>query len=182
MLTNQQLLNLRLAADGAVACEVSTGIPAEYLLSQWALESGWGAHSPGNNCFGIKDYPGSFGKQLLTTPEWMTYAQCSYWLTQVPGREATPADNQPAHEGAIKWNCKDWFATFPTLKDCFIKRASRFTGPIAERFKQSRSLHELVEDSAHIYSTDPNYVPTIMRIASMNEVVSAIALARSTLS
>jgi flagellum-specific peptidoglycan hydrolase FlgJ len=43
-------------------------IPASISLAQWALESGWGAHMPGNNPFGIKAMPG-YPVQIFTTHE-----------------------------------------------------------------------------------------------------------------
>lgn len=45
-------------------------IPASISIAQWALESGWGAHSPGNNPFGIKGMAG-YDTQTLTTHEFV---------------------------------------------------------------------------------------------------------------
>jgi flagellum-specific peptidoglycan hydrolase FlgJ len=58
MLTPSQLDRLAAAAQSACLCEQTTGLPAEITVAQWAIESGWGASAPGNNCFGIKAYPG----------------------------------------------------------------------------------------------------------------------------
>ena len=43
-------------------------VPASVSIAQWALESGWGAHAPGNNPFGIKAMPG-YGTQKFATHE-----------------------------------------------------------------------------------------------------------------
>jgi flagellum-specific peptidoglycan hydrolase FlgJ len=52
------------AAAIAAACNWS--IPASVSLAQWALESGWGAHMPGNNPFGIKAMPGHAVQSFAT--------------------------------------------------------------------------------------------------------------------
>ena len=69
MLAPLQLLRLKQAAHDAVICEIGTRLPAELTVAQWALESGWGSHQPGDNCFGIKVYDGCFGVQSLQTIE-----------------------------------------------------------------------------------------------------------------
>ena len=58
MLTPLQLVRLAAAANSAVLCEQSTGLPAEITVAQWAIESAWGASAPGNICVGINAYPG----------------------------------------------------------------------------------------------------------------------------
>jgi flagellar protein FlgJ len=51
--------------------EKKTGIPAEVILAQAALESGWGRSAPGNMYFGVKDLDGLNGnEQLVTTFEY----------------------------------------------------------------------------------------------------------------
>ena len=51
--------------------ESKTGISAIAILAQAALESGWGAHAPGNMFFGVKDFDGvNNNEQLLTTFEY----------------------------------------------------------------------------------------------------------------
>jgi hypothetical protein len=66
MLTPSQLQRLASAAKSAFACEQRTGLPAETTVAQWALESGWGARAPDNNCFGIKAYSGCQVRQFVT--------------------------------------------------------------------------------------------------------------------
>lgn len=41
-------------APAAVESARGTGIPASFTIAEGALESGWGAHCPGNNLFGVK--------------------------------------------------------------------------------------------------------------------------------
>lgn len=51
--------------------EKKTGISALAILTQAALESGWGKSAPGNMFFGVKDTDGLNGnEQLLTTHEY----------------------------------------------------------------------------------------------------------------
>jgi flagellum-specific peptidoglycan hydrolase FlgJ len=51
----------------ARAAQAKWKVPASVQLAQWALESGWGAHSPGNNPFGIKALAGYQTQTLMTT-------------------------------------------------------------------------------------------------------------------
>lgn len=43
-----------LIAPAARECHRKTGIPASFTIAQSALESGWGARTPGCNLFGVK--------------------------------------------------------------------------------------------------------------------------------
>lgn len=56
-------------APGAQAAMQSRGILASLTIAQAALESGWGAHAPGNNLFGIKANGWNGTIQLLKTKE-----------------------------------------------------------------------------------------------------------------
>ena len=51
--------------------EAKTGLSYVAILTQAALESGWGSSIPGNMFFGVKDTDGINGnEQLLTTTEY----------------------------------------------------------------------------------------------------------------
>ena len=57
-------------APTAQEAQKETGVPASITLAQAALESGWGAHAPGNNFFGIKPGQNWTGKiQYIDTTE-----------------------------------------------------------------------------------------------------------------
>jgi len=147
---------LEAAALQAAACEKSTGVPAELTVSQWALESGWGAHEPGNNCFGIKAYPGCYGVQCLRTCEIVN------GITRFVNRE---------------------FATFASLADCFSKHATLISEGTSyehawQEYKASGDVLALIQCIAPIYSTAPNYAALLTDILAMPEVTSAIATAR----
>lgn len=184
MLTIQQLNNLRDASTHAFKCEVATGIPSEMTLAQWALESAWGAHAPGNNCFGIKANPLSHqGVQLLRTREYFTTKEKDEWLIGLQGRTAELEDATFNKHGQQRYVCQDWFATFPSLAHCFIKRADLFKTPryleYFTKFKHDANLVSFVQHIAPIYATDPDYAQKVLQIASMPEVRSAVKEARA---
>jgi flagellar protein FlgJ len=147
---------LEAAALQAVACEKSTELPADLTVAQWALESGWGAHEPGNNCFGIKAYPGCYGVQCLRTCEVVN------GITRFVNQE---------------------FATFASLADCFSKHAiliceGKPYEHAWQEYKSSGNVLALIQCIAPIYSSAPNYADLLMDILAMPEVTAAIASAR----
>lgn len=159
MRSELELVRLSVAAQSAVACEETTGVPAELTVPQWAVESGWGAHEPGNNCFGIKAYSGCYGVQSLQTSE------CIGGIVKTVDRE---------------------FATFPTLAACFEKHAKLICEGTPYRkpwqvYETSRNITALIKDIAPIYATGPNYAATLLGVLSMPPVIAAIATARKSL-
>ena len=181
-LTTTQLTNLRDAAAEAFKCEQATGIPCDLLIAQWADESGWGQHSQGNNCFGIKEYHGCSGTELLPTEEWFSsLSAMEQWIHAMPGRTAE-VTMRVNGRGQQRYNCRDWFATFNSLSDCFVRRANLFNlgryATYSAKFKQDGDLEALIQGIGPIYATDPDYSATLIRIASMPEVLSAIKLSR----
>jgi flagellar protein FlgJ len=178
-----QKTNLRLIAEAAVASERSTGCPAELQAAQCILETGWLKHAPGDNCFGIKYYDGASGRQLLTTREWFTDAEAARFLASADGRTAEVAQpvQQDAH-GRKLYHVQDWFATFPSLGDCFAHRAALFSAgryaPLAAAYKAGGSLEDLVRGIAPLYATDPAYADRLLALIGNAEVAAAIAAAR----
>jgi flagellum-specific peptidoglycan hydrolase FlgJ len=147
---------LNQAAQSAVACEETTGVPAELTVAQWAVESGWGVHEPGNNCFGIKAYAGCYGVQLLKTSEF------------IHGIEKTVQQE---------------FATFPTLTACFEKHAKLICEGTPYRkawqeYEASRSITSLVKGIAPVYATAPDYAEALLCVLAMPPVIEALAKAR----
>ncbi len=153
MLSPAQTIRLKAAASSSVSCERSTKVPAELTIAQWALESGWGEHQPGNNCFGIKFYPGSFGIQQLKTVE------------VIGGVPKTVAGD---------------FATFPSIEACFEKHASLFTtgsayGPVWSHYLKTADTQTLIRQVAPIYATDPLYASKLLQVIAMPEVSACLA-------
>jgi flagellar protein FlgJ len=139
-----------------VLCEQSSGLPAEITLAQWALESAWGTSAPGNNCFGIKAYPG-----------------CE--VQRFPTHEVV--------DGESKTLTLE-FAAFDSLQACFEKHARLITcGARNARawanFAASKDLVSLINEVAPVYTTDPGYARKLVVVISMPEVQAALKLARS---
>ena len=155
MLSPEQKSALARAAASSVGCESTYKIPAELTLAQWALESGWGSHQPGNNCFGIKAYSGCFGIQLLKTVEF------------VKGVRQTML--QP-------------FATFSSLEACFAQHARLFSSarykPAFAQHAQLPDLSALIRGVSAVYATDPHYADLLLSIVAMPEVRQSLAACR----
>ena len=133
-------------------------VPAILSICQWALESGWGAHQPGNNAFGIKQTPGTPGASQ-TTEEF------------IGGKIVTLPQN---------------FETFPTLQDAFVRHAQilinahdgkgnyYYRGALLQYAKDG-NLQALFVGVAMHYATDPNYASKLHTLSVMPEVVKAVA-------
>ena len=175
--------NLRLIAQAAVASAQATGCPAELQAAQCILETGWLAHAPGNNCFGIKSYPGESGRQLLRTREWLTDAELRRFLAAGDSRNAVlvePVLQDAA--GRRLYSVQDWFATFPTLADCFAHRAAIFAAGryarFADAWRANRDLDALVRGVASVYATDPLYADRLLSLIRDPRVQAALSAAR----
>ena len=159
LLSPTQTSELQRAAASSTRCERTTQVPAELTVAQWALESGWGSHQPGNNCFGIKAYGGCFGVQSLDTAEVLS---------------------------GDRVFVKQDFATFPSLDACFEKHANLFTSqePYAhawEQYKKTPDVQLFIRQIAGIYATAPSYADTLLNIISIPAVQSCLAESRKTL-
>ena len=156
MLSPQQLDALQRAVASSVLCERESNIPAELTVAQWALESGWGAHQPGNNCFGIKAYPGCFGVQSLSTVEFI---------------------------GGTRKTVSQPFATFASLDACFAKHAALLKtgryGQILAARSADRNLTLLIAEVSSVYATDPDYAKSVTSIIAMPAVSEALTKFRN---
>lgn len=170
-------------AAAAVASEKATGIPAELSFAQCAVESGWLTHAPGNNCFGIKSYPGESGRQLLTTKEWFTPAEVAHFLSLGDSRTAVLDAAVPPQNGRNRYTVQDWFATFPDLAACFAKHAQLFATSryrvALTSYQTSRDISRFVESISPIYATDPKYAALILSIVRQPNVQAALRVART---
>lgn len=183
-LTSQQLANLHLIADASVRCELLTSIPAELTAAQCIIESGWLKYKPGNNCLGIKDYPGSFGRQLLLTREWFTDKELAWFLHLGDGRTASLVDPTipPRPDGRRQYSVQDWFATFPDLASCLARRIQLFQHGAYKKalasYQSDRNLEALVNGIGKVYATAPNYASVLLSLIRNPSVVDAIEEAR----
>ena len=172
---------LKTAAEASLACESGLMVPAALTLAQWALESGWGEHCPGNNCFGIKAFEHASGKQLLRTSGWFAPSECAHWLAQEQGRTAVADRNTPGRPGGgLLYHCQDWFAAFDSLRGCFMKHGTLISsgkpyGHAWERFLGTRDAEQLARDIAPLYATDPGYASTLIGMMRSPRIRAAIA-------
>jgi flagellum-specific peptidoglycan hydrolase FlgJ len=168
------------AASAAKLCQQKTGVPALLTMAQWALESGWGQHSPGNNCFGLKCYSGS-RRQLLTTSEWFTEEEAARFVAELEGRTAV-RQNQVAQrfDGRYLYTCRDWFAEFASLADCFIRHAALLAE--GERYRKAFERYTTNKDADYLalaiaptYATDPNYGGKLIDLMRNPRLIAAVA-------
>lgn len=175
--------NLRAIVSAAIAAETRTSVPADMIVAQCALETGWLRSMQGNNAFGVK-WTGSGPRQLLTTREWFTPQELSRWLAQPKFAErvvinATGRTNKARAEYAVK----DWFAAYDSLADSFAAHARLISEGRPYRtawraYLDHRSVERLVADIAPVYATSPAYAPELMRIINMTSVRAELATQR----
>jgi len=169
-------------APAALESEQQSGLPAEITAAQCALESGWLKHSPGNNCFGIKQSGGEPG-QLLTTKEWFTEVERDRWVASKPGRMIVEQlSAEPNGRGRLEYRVKDWFRAYDSLTDCFKDHARLITNGKPYRkpwgeFIVHRSWKKLLSGIAPVYATAPTYETSILAILE-GELADAIQAAR----
>lgn len=180
MPTPAQLLTLRTQiAPAAISAARLTGVPPEFLCAQCILESAWLTKLSGShNCFGIKSYLGEWRRELVTTHEWFTDAECVAFLRRDSARTASLA--APAMQNGPRkyYVVKDWFAAFPTYSACFTRRAAMFAEGAYRAawraYQQQPDLEAFVRAVGPIYATAPNYVDQILKLARSPEVVEIV--------
>ena len=131
--------------SAAQSAMIKWKVPASVSLAQYGLESGWGAHAPGNNPFGIKAMAG-YPTQVIATHEFVNGALRPYNLT---------------------------FAAFPSISDAFDVHAKLIAtnaiyAPAMEKLPDLNAFVTLM--GAH-YATDPLYAHKIMQIIDQNGFV-----------
>lgn len=108
-------------------------VPACVQLAQWIIESGWGAHSPGNNPFGMKPRKGKNDpSQMLMTIEYIKGKK-----VRIP---------QP-------------FRTFPSVRDAFLAHAELLATALVYKPAMDAlpDVDKFINAMAPRYATDPNY-------------------------
>lgn len=135
-------------APHAAVASAKSGIPAQYMLGQAALESGWGSHEvvsvagePSHNLFGIKAGAGWHGKTVLA--------------------ETTEYVNGVAQHKLARFRAYDSYA------DSFSDYASLLTSN--PRFSKVLQNIQTPEQFAHAvqnagYATDPQYAAKLVRV------------------
>lgn len=166
----------------AVESEIVTGVPAELTTAQCILESGWLKFCPGNNCFGIKEYPGCFGRQLLPTKEWFNPTELRKFLNLQDGRIANETGKTSGERA--EYRVLDWFATFENLSDCFTKHGDLFNKKpykdFLNEYKQTGDLKGFIGKVGKVYATSPIYADVVMNLINRKDVKKEINDARNT--
>jgi len=147
--------------------EAETGFSAIAVLTQGALESGWGKFMPGNMMFGVKDTDGVNGnEQLLTTTEYSRRSDLKFPIII----SVTPCLRNG--QKYFKYKIKDYFRKYDTVKDCFVDHIKFFqTNPRYATALKVRGDANLFFDeiSKAGYATDPNYSDTLKAVAKSVE-------------
>jgi hypothetical protein len=132
---------------GAQQTERETGIPTSVTLGQWALESGYGKHSPGNNPFGIKARKGE-PFQLLWTKE-------------------------KAKNGSGLVRVQQKFRAYDSVGEAFKARADllsrRYPEAMAHTNDPDKFVHGLQAVPGRSYATDPNYASKVIGVMKAND-------------
>jgi flagellum-specific peptidoglycan hydrolase FlgJ len=131
--------------DMAFDNEQKNKVPYLIILSQAALESGWGKHAPGNNFFGIKDSASAnYGVQEKLTKEFIN------------GQYIT---------------IKAKFETYPSAYECFEHHSlllrRRWPKAFVHRYDPIKFIWSVQNEHKYKYATDPNYVEKINKIMKL---------------
>lgn len=135
--------------------EKETGFFAEALLTQAALETGWGTKVKGNNYFGIKGK-----RQLIRTKEVLDHPNAKFPEIL----SITPIEENG--KTLYVYDCKTWFDQYDTPIDSFLA----YTDFIKTNPRYSKALQQttpeayLVEVAAAGYATAPNYGNTLLKV------------------
>lgn len=186
-LSAAQKARLKAAAEQAAVTEKETGFPCEIVIAQWALESGWGASQPGNNCFGHKApilLRDNSKRQLLVTKEWFNQGELQHFLGLGDGRIAKEDTNIAPRNGRRRYTVKDWFMRYASLAEAFSVHARKLqSGRYLPAWTRFQLDHDPIELASGIhragYATAPDYADTLARLVRNPEVQSAITEART---
>lgn len=139
--------------------EATTGISADFILAQAALESGWGKYAPGNMFFGVKDTDGINGnEQLVTTTEYSSRQDLKFPVILkiepcvIKGKKL------------FKYTVKDYFRKFNTPEDCFLHHAQFFlkNKRYAKALEVGKDPILFANEVAKAgYATAPSYAETL---------------------
>jgi flagellum-specific peptidoglycan hydrolase FlgJ len=142
----------------AVKLESETGLPAQMLVAQWALESKWGAKPAGHaNYFGIKKASRHEKCCTVTTHE-------------VVNGKSVEMDLEFADYDSLEASCRDYAWLISNGKP--YREAWR-------RYQQDRNVNNLVFGIAQTYATGLGYAQLATQIAKQANVADAIQRARA---
>lgn len=141
--------------------EDECGLSSIVILTQCALESGWGDHAPGNMMFGIKDTDGINGnEQLITTTEYLKNPDAKFPV--IISKVLDPVKK------LYKYIVKDYFRKYNTPADSFRDHAkffqtnSRYSIAWSVRRDYNRFFEEIAKAG---YATAPGYSDILKGVA-----------------
>ena len=157
-LKGYQLDFLNLVAVPSIAQDLGHKLPAEVMIAQAILESGWGKSNlskKSNNYFGIKEYRRGFKKGVYETEEY------------VKGK-------------TIKVNAS--FRVYETPAHCFADRAEWFI--TNKRYRKILKKELDCDDFIKVlkkkgYATDPNYDKNLKRIVKKYKLKAYVKWAKN---
>ena len=143
----------------------SFGLDPYIVLTQAALESGWGEHAPGFAFFGVKDTDGVNGnEQLLSTTEISRYSN----LTPEKVGLATISKIEPTTINGQKYFIyygKGYFRKYSSAKECFDDHINFFikNGRYAKAWAHRSDAVQFFKDISEAgYATAPNYAEALI--------------------
>ena len=141
----------------AVKLEASTGVPAALTVSQWALESRYGAKPAGNfNLFGIKRAARHTQGCTTTTHE-------------VIQGQRVKQDLQFADYCSVEESAADYAWLISNGKPYAKAWAA---------YQADRNSLKLLQGIAKVYASDPSYCKLLQQLAGQSDIVMAISKAR----
>lgn len=146
----------------AIQTQNKTGIAADFILAQAALESGWGRKAPGNMYFGIKDTDGVNGnEQLLTTTEFSRNPNLKFPVILSVTKEIRKGVEW------FRYRVRDYFRKYKTPEESFTDHAQFFlkNRRYREALKVRNDPYAFATEVAKAgYATDPDYVKKLHSI------------------
>lgn len=141
--------------------ELETKVPTLFTLAQCAVETGWGAHAPGNMMFGIKDTDGINGnEQLITTTEYLKNPDAKFPV--ILSKVLDPIKK------LYKYTVKTYFRKYNTPEESFTDHGKFFlkNARYHDNFLKCGNnpycfADEVAKDG---YATGPNYAQTLKLI------------------
>ena len=169
-------------ADMAKRAEAKTGVPAAVQIAQWALESGWGKHSIGNNVFGMTKAKRHTMFQTKMTNEDMTMREFARLSPEEKATAVTLSGAPlPSHwTGKLRMKMRRKFADYGSIEDSFVDHARLLAnpnGPYAAamaQYKKTGDVNQYIEQIAPTYATDRNYAKSVKGLVNQKSVVTAL--------
>lgn len=142
----------------AVKLEGETGLPAQLIVAQWAVESEWGAKPAGHaNYYGIKKADRNPKCCKVETHE------------TINGKDVIQ-DLEFSDYDSLADSARDYA--------WLITHGTPYAGAWAA-FQANHNLVQFVFDIAHVYATGAGYAKLAVAISQQSNVQSAIRVART---